>query len=52
MTRLRGRAIRGERLHERCPRNRGSNISVIGALSMDGLIATMSLRPKCQHRCF
>jgi transposase len=43
MTRLRGRAIRGERLHDHCPRNRGSNISVIGALSMDGLIATMSL---------
>lgn len=43
MTRLRGRSIRGERLHDSCPRNRGSNISVIGALSMDGLIATMSL---------
>lgn len=43
MTRLKGRSIRGERLHDSCPRNRGSNISVIGALSMDGLIATMSL---------
>ena len=43
MTRLRGRAIRGERLYDYCPRNRGSNISLIGALSLDGLIATMSL---------
>jgi len=43
MTRLRGRATRGERLYDTCPRNRGSNISLIGALSFDGLIATMSL---------
>ena len=51
MTRLRGRsrrdplrgALRGERLYDSCPRNRGSNISLIGALSLDGLIATMSL---------
>ncbi len=43
MTRLRGRAVRGERLYDSCPRNRGSNISLIGALSLEGLIATMSL---------
>jgi transposase len=43
MTRLRGRAKSGERLYDSCPRNRGSNISLIGALSLDGLIATMSL---------
>ncbi|NJO99156.1 MAG: hypothetical protein HC764_26815 [Pleurocapsa sp. CRU_1_2] len=43
MTRLRGRAVRGERLDDSCPRNRGSHISLIGALSLDGLIATMSL---------
>jgi hypothetical protein len=43
MTRLRGRAMSGERVYDCCPRNRGSNISLIGALSMDGLIATMSL---------
>lgn len=43
MTRLRGRSLRGERLYDSCPRNRGSNISLIGALSLDGLIATMSL---------
>jgi hypothetical protein len=43
MTRLRGRAMSGERVYDCCLRNRGSNISLIGALSMDGLIATMSL---------
>ncbi|MDZ8086411.1 MAG: IS630 family transposase [Nostoc sp. DedQUE12b] len=43
MTRLYGRAKSGERLHDSCPRNRGQNISFIGALSLDGLIATMSI---------
>lgn len=43
MTRLYGRAKSGERLHDCCPRNRGQNISLIGALSLDGLIATMSI---------
>ncbi len=43
MTRLYGRDKSGERLYDCCPRNRGSNISLIGALSLDGLIATMSL---------
>lgn len=43
MTRLYGRAKSGERLHDSCPRNRGKNISLIGALSLEGLIATMSI---------
>ncbi|MBP5978042.1 IS630 family transposase [Brasilonema sp. CT11] len=43
MTRLYGRAKSGERLYDSCPRNRGQNISLIGALSCDGLIATMSI---------
>ena len=43
MTRLYGRAKSGERVHDCCPRKRGENISLIGALSMDGLIATMSI---------
>lgn len=33
----------GQRLYDSCPRNRGQNISLIGALSLDGLIATMSI---------
>lgn len=43
MTRRYGRSLRGERLSDSCPKNRGQNISLIGALSLDGLIATMSL---------
>lgn len=43
MTRLYGRASRGQRLYDSCPRNRGQNTSLIGALSLDGLIATMSI---------
>lgn len=43
MTRNYGRAPRGERLYDSCPKNRGQNISLIGALSMDGLIASMSI---------
>lgn len=52
MTRSRGRAIRGERLHAGCPRNRGSNISVLGALSIDGWRCDNEFARKCQHRCF
>lgn len=44
MTRRYGRAIRGERVHDSCPRNTGQNISLLGALSLDGLIATMSIQ--------
>lgn len=43
MTRMYGRVKRGERLYDSAPRNRGQNISLIGALSCDGLIATMSI---------
>lgn len=49
MTRLIGRAPIGERLYDSCPRNRVKNISLIGALRMEGLIATMSIRWQCQH---
>ena len=43
MVPLFGRAFRGERAIDSVPRNRGTNISLIGALSLDGLIASMSL---------
>jgi hypothetical protein len=33
MTRNYGRAPRGERLYDSCPKNRGQNISLIGARS-------------------
>jgi transposase len=43
MVRLFGRALRGERAVDSVPRNRGTNVSLIGALSLDGLIASMTL---------
>jgi transposase len=44
MTRLYGRSPIGERLYDsEPPKDRGRNISLIGGLSLDGLIATMSV---------
>ena len=43
MTRRYARAPRGQRAYGRVPRNRGSNLSVIGALGLRGMIATMSV---------
>lgn len=43
MTRRYGRALRGEQVYAERPGNRGENISLLGALSLDGLIATMSI---------
>ena len=44
MTRLYGRAPIGERLYDtEAPGDHGKNISLIGGMSIDGLIATMSI---------
>jgi hypothetical protein len=44
MTRLYGRAPIGERLYDtESPGDFGKNISLIGGISIDGLIATMSI---------
>ncbi|MBW4490614.1 MAG: IS630 family transposase [Trichocoleus desertorum ATA4-8-CV12] len=44
MTRLYGRAPIGERLYDsEAPSNGGQNISLIGGMSIDGLIATLSI---------
>ncbi len=44
LTRLYGRAPKGERLYDtESLGNRGQNISLIGGMSIDGLIATMSI---------
>lgn len=43
MTRLTGRAPKGERVHDVRPRNVGQNISLLGAIGRAGLIATMSI---------
>jgi len=44
LTRLYGRAPIGERLYDsEAPGNSGKNISLIGGMSIDGLIATLSV---------
>ncbi len=44
LTRLSGRAPQGERLYStESPGNRGPNISLIGGMSIDGLIASLSV---------
>jgi len=49
LTRLYGRVQSGERLYDsEAPGNSGKNISLIGGMSIDGLIATLSRQ--CQYR--
>lgn len=43
MTRLDGRAFRGQRVIGHTLRNSGQNVTLLGAWSLDGLIATMSV---------
>lgn len=43
MTRRYGRAPRGERAHDSAPRNYGSHTSVIGAMGLRGLVATLTV---------
>jgi len=43
MVRLFARAFRGQRAVDAVPRNRGTNVSLIGALSLDGLVASMTI---------
>lgn len=43
MTRLYGRALRGQRVHDAAPQNWGHNVTVLGALSCEGLDAVMTI---------
>ncbi len=43
MTQMNGRAAKGERVHDVRPRNVGQTISLIGAIGLEGLIATMTI---------
>ncbi len=42
MARTYGRALRGHRLHHAVPRNRGTVLTMIGALTLDGVEAMMT----------
>ena len=43
MTRLYGRSLKGERVNDERPGNKGQNVTMVGAMSDSGLIATMTL---------
>jgi transposase len=43
LTRLYGRAAPGQRVHDQVPRDRGGNVSTIGALGLDGLRTGLSV---------
>ena len=52
MTRRYGRAPRGERVHDSAPRNYGAHTSVIGALGLRGLVATLAVEGAVDTLCF
>ncbi len=52
MTRRHGRAPRGERVCDSAPRNYGAHTSVIGALGLRGLVATLTVEGAVDTLCF
>jgi transposase len=52
MTRLYGRAGRGERVKESVPRNYGSQTSIISTLGLDGVVATMTIEGAVDTEAF
>lgn len=52
MTRRYGRAPRGERAHDSAPRNYGTHTSVIGAMGLRGLVATLAVEGAVDTLCF
>jgi transposase len=52
MTRRYGRAPRGERVHDSAPRNYGTHTSVIGAMGLRGLVATLAVEGAVDTLCF
>ena len=52
MTRRYGRAPRGERVCDIAPRNYGTHTSVIGAMGLRGLVATLAVEGAVDTLCF
>jgi transposase len=52
MTRHFGRAPRGERVRQRVPRRRGTNVTLIGALALRGWIAALSFSGPVDREAF
>lgn len=52
MTRRYGRAPKGERAYDSAPRNYGAQTSVIGAMGLRGLVATLMVEGAVDTDCF
>ena len=52
MTRRYGSAPRGERAYDSAPRNYGAHTSVIGAMGLRGLVATLAVEGAVDTLCF
>jgi transposase len=52
MTRRYGRAPRGERVQDSAPRNYGAHTSLIGAMGLRGLVATLAVEGAVDTICF
>jgi len=52
MTRHFGRAPRGERVRQRVPRKRGTNVTLIGALALRGWVAALSFSGSVDGEAF
>ena len=52
MARLYARAPKGERIHASAPVNKGKNITVLGALSLQGLVEAMTIEGSSDGQVF
>ena len=52
MTHFYGRGKIGERVVTNAPRNRGRNISILGRLSLDGLVVSMTVIGSTNKKIF
>jgi hypothetical protein len=52
MTRHYGRAVRGQRVHTSAPVNKGKNVTILGALSLEGIQAIMTIAGRTDTAVF
>ena len=52
MTRLRGRALRGERVHGSCPQGRWQTTTILGALRLNGSTVSISIEGAADTEVF
>ena len=52
MTRLYARAPKGERAYASAPVNKGKNVTIVGALSLEGIVEAMTLEGSTDGQVF